>query len=328
MNRITSLALAVALLSVLVAACTAPSPAETRTFLIDVPETGDAIDIPWFMAVEALEEQGYAIERVHFSAVDATTVLAMDEGNLDMCSMSNQLAWSAIAEGAPLITFLDMAPTQFILGAKKEVQTCADLDGRPVAISEVSTVSGAMLNVYIERNCPEAEPDFLIVKKASGRMAALLSGEVDAATIDLQGLIYLEGEDPGAYHALIIFAEEFPGLQINSYVTRRDLAEQYPELIKDLIRAVFDARRSLQDPQLLSEAIVEYLPVQPPDPQQVADLYLSGSTWDLSGEYTLDTVQATMDFMQEYGDLAPELEAKDVADLSYYEAVLDEIGRQ
>jgi ABC-type nitrate/sulfonate/bicarbonate transport system substrate-binding protein len=91
---------------------------------------------------------------------------------------------------------------------------------------------------------------------------------------------------------------------------------------------VVTARRSLQDPQTLREAIVGYLEVEPSEARQLADLYLSRNTWDVRGEYTLDTVQTTMDFLQEYGDLPQEIEAKDVADLSYYEEVLDEIGRQ
>jgi len=326
MNRLITLALA--LLSVLVAACSAPSPAMTPTLVIDVPEGGDVSQIPWLMAVDVLKEEGCTMQTVDFSATDPVTVVAMEQGELDIAAMSNQLAWSAISKGAPLVTFLDMAELPFVLAAKKEIQRCADLDGKSVAIGSVSSVSGAMFNVYIEENCPDAKPNLLIVQRSNSRVVAMLSGEVDAATLDFQDLAYLQGEEPGACHALIVFADEFPGLQTNSYVMRTSFGEQYPELVKDLIRAVVTARRSLQDPQVLREAIVKYLEVEPSEAQQLADLYLSRNTWDVRGEYTLDTVQATMDFLQEYGDLLPGIEAKDVADLSYYEEVLDEIGHQ
>jgi ABC-type nitrate/sulfonate/bicarbonate transport system substrate-binding protein len=326
MNRTITLALA--LLSVLIAACTAPSPPETRTFVIDAAEEGDVTHLPWLIALDVLKEEGYAIETVDFSATDVASVVAMEEGDLDIATMSNQLAWSAIDKGAPLATFLDMAELPFVMAAKKEIQTCADLDGKAVAISSLTTVSGAMFNVYIERTCPDAKPQILTVKRSNSRVAALLSGEADAATLDFQDLTYLEREEPGAYHALFVFADEFPGVQINSYVMRSDFGEQYPELVKDLIGAVFTARRSLQDPQVLREAIIEYLEAEPDEAQQLVDIYLNRNTWDASGEYTLDTVQATMDFMQEYGDLAPGLEAEDVVDLSYYSEVLDDIGRQ
>jgi ABC-type nitrate/sulfonate/bicarbonate transport system substrate-binding protein len=322
------IALALALLSVLVAACSAPSPAMTRTLVIDVPEGGDVSHIPWLMAVDVLKEEGYTMRTVDFSATDPATVVAMEQEELDITALSNQLAWSAIGKGAPLVTFLDTAEIPFVLATTIEIQECADLDGRSVAISSMTSVSGAMFKAYVEGNCPDAKPNMLIVKRSNSRVAALLSGEVDAATLDHQDLAYLQGEEPGAYHALIVFADEFPGLQTNSYVMRTDFGEQYPEFVKDLIREVVTARRSLQDPQTLREEIINYLEVEPSEAQKLADLYLSRNTWDVRGEYTLDTVQATMDFLQEYGDLPPETEAKDAADLSYYEEVLDEIGRQ
>ena len=323
-----TIALALALLGVLVSACSAASPAMASTFVIDVPEAGDVSHLPWLMAVDVLKEEGYTIETVDFSATDPASVVAMEQGELDITALSNQLAWSAISKGAPIVTFLDMAEIPFVLATKTEIQECADLDGRSVAISSMTSVSGAMFQAYVEGNCPDAKPDMLIVKRSNSRVAAMLSGEVDAATLDHQDLAYLEGEAPRAYHALIVFADEFPGLQTNSYVMRTDLGEKYPELVKDLISAVLSARRSLQDSQTLREAIVDYLEVEPAEAQQLAGLYLSRNTWDVRGEYTLDTVQATMEFLQEYGDLPPEIEAKDVADLSYYEEVLDEIGRQ
>ncbi len=92
-------------------------------------------------------------------------------------------------------------------------------------------------------------------------------------------------------------------------------------------RALFTARRDLQDPRALREAIVEYLDLKADAAQVMADTYLAHNIWDVSGAYTLEMVQDSIDFFQEYGDLPPGLEAEDVADLSYYESVLEEMGR-
>jgi hypothetical protein len=91
---------------------------------------------------------------------------------------------------------------------------------------------------------------------------------------------------------------------------------------------VLTARRTLQDPKALHEAIIKYVELEPDKAEQAADTYLEQAVWDTSGTYTLETVQATMDFLQEFGDLPKELTAEDVADLSYYDAVLDEMGGQ
>jgi ABC-type nitrate/sulfonate/bicarbonate transport system substrate-binding protein len=340
MNR--NLILALILLSMLAVACSATTPSaqtplpntistaappKSGTMRLEVPADADVEDVPWLMAVDSLKEQGYTIETISFSDT-AIEVAAMAQGDLDIASLSHQVSWAAIDQGAPLFTFMDKAANVIVTATGKDIQECAGLDSKSVAVPSISSVSGAMLNTYLEENCPGARPQIIVVSGGSNRIAALLAGEVDAVTMDTDGLLKLERERPGEYHALIVFAQEFPDLQISSYMARRDFAEQHPEMVKDVIRASFTARRSLQDPQALREAIIKYLDLEPDRVQQMVDMYLAQKIWDTSGTYTLETVQATIDFLQEYGDLPAGLKAEDVADLSYYEAVLDEIGRQ
>jgi NitT/TauT family transport system substrate-binding protein len=340
MNRIMTLALV--LLCVLAVACTATQPTiqnplptttsaalpvKSGTLRLEVPADADVADIPWLMAVDLLKEQGYTIETVSFASSHLEPA-AMSQGDLDIASISNQVAWAAVSKGALNITFIDKHANTFMAITRKDIQTCADLVGKSVAIAGVSTVSGAMFDAYLERNCPDVKPEIVIVKGGSNRMAALLTGSVDVALQDVDDLIKIEREKPGQFHALTVFSQEFPGLQISSHVVRREFAEQHPEMVKDVIRALFAARRSIQDPQVLREAVIKYLDLEPDKAQQIAETYLAQKIWDASGVYTLEMVQATLDFLQEYGDLPPGLKAEDVADLSYYEAVLDEIGRQ
>jgi ABC-type nitrate/sulfonate/bicarbonate transport system substrate-binding protein len=339
MNRILTLALVVA--SVLAAACTAApptapnlastarssaSPAKSGTMRLEVPDEADIADIPWLMAIDWLKEQGYDIETISLS--NTLGPVAMAQGDIDMASLSNQLAWAAIGRGAAIRTVMDKSANTYMLITRKNVQTCADLDGRPVAVGSVSTVNWAMLNAYLQKECPETQPEILVVTGGSNRMAALLSDEVDGAMQDIDDLIELERERPGEFHALIVLAQEFPGLQLNSHAANRDFAEQHPEMVKDVIRAVFAARRTIQDANVLRDAITRYVGFEPDRAQQAADTYLARKVWDISGTYTPETVQAIIDFLQEFGDMPPQLKAADVANLSYYNAVLDEIGRQ
>ena len=111
-------------------------------------------------------------------------------------------------------------------------------------------------------------------------------------------------------------------------MARREFAEQHPEMMGDVIRAVFAARRKLQDPEELRAAVIRYMEFEPEKAQQVAEVYTEQDIWDATGEYTLETVQANLDFLQAFGDLPADLEAGDVADLSFYDAVLSEIGSQ
>ena len=333
MNRNSFLTLV--LLSTLVAACTPASPtvqdppsgAKSGTMRVEVPADADVADIPWLMAVESLREQGYTLETMSFSDT-AIEVTAMAKGDLDISGINNQIAWAAIGQGASLFTFIDKSANTFVALTGKDIAACADLDGKSVAVPSMSSVSGAMFNAYVEKNCPDATPQIIVVSGGSSRTAALLASEVDVAMQDFDDLAKLERERPGEFHALVTFAQEFPGLQINSQVVRRAFAEQHPEMVRDVIRALFTARRALQDPQVLREVIVEYLDLETDRAQQMADTYLEQGIWDARGTYSLESVQATLDFLREHGDLPPDLTAQDVADLSYYDAVLDEIGRR
>jgi ABC-type nitrate/sulfonate/bicarbonate transport system substrate-binding protein len=297
------------------------------TLRIEVEAEADVADIPWLKAINLLKEQGYTIESTSFADL-TLAVAAMAAGDLDIASPGSKVAWTAIGKGAPIFTFVDTYANTVMMVATRDIQTCADLDGKSVAVPGVSAVRTAMVHAFLRENCPDVKPDIVIVKGGSNRMAALLSGQVDAAAQDIDDLIILEREKPGQFHALAVFAQEFPGVQTASYLVRREFAEQHPEMVKDVIRALFTARRNLQDPGVLREAIIKHLDLEPDEAQRMADAYVAQAIWDASGRYTLEAVQASIDFFQEYGDFPPGLKAEDVADLSYYEAVLDEIGRQ
>lgn len=322
-----SLIPALALVIVFVTACSsAGSPDRSGTIHIEAPVSVDVADIPLLMAIDLLRDQGYTVETTALDS--ALGPAAMAQGDLDFASFSNLSAWSAIGKGAQLVTVMDKSAVTYMLITSKGIQTCEDLHGKSVAIGDVATINATMLRLYLETNCPNTKPEMVIVKGGRNRMAALLTGEVDAAMQEIEHLVRFERDRPGEFHALIVLAKEFPGLQLNSHVARRDFAEQHPEMVKDVIRALFTARRRLQDAQVLRDEIIKYLELEPDEAQQLADTYLEQEIWDASGTYTLETVQAIVEFSQQYGELPPELTAKDVADLSYYDAVLDEIGRQ
>ena len=56
--------------------------------------------------------------------------------------------------------------------------------------------------------------------------------------------------------------------------------------------------------------------------------YLDIGEWDPNGALTPDNIQFTLDFLAANTSLPAGLAVDDVADLSYLNAVLDEIGRQ
>lgn len=298
-----------------------------KSLRMEIPVPPDISDIPRLMAVESLQAQGYTIEPLSLN--DTTvTVQAMEHGDLDVASISSSPGWSAIQKGASIITIMDDSALSSLVAAKKGIEQCADLDGKRVGVASLKGSNAAMLTSYISRHCPAAKPDYLVIPGKGGRLVALLAGDLDAAVVDLSDFITVKPDRQGDVHALSVFSEEFPSLTSLSFFARRGLAEQYPETVKDFIRAVLAARRRIQDPQVLSAELVKRMGLDPDTARTTAKNYLDRKMWDVNGGYTLDSVQQNIDFLVKAGGLGPGLKAKDAADLSYLNAVLDEIGRK
>lgn len=297
--------------------------AEEITINIEVPSDADVTDIPWIMAVDLLKEKGYNLNPLSFSET-AIEVAAMAQGDLDVSGVNNQVAWAAIEKGAPIATFVDKSALVNMVMVGKDIQSCSDLDGKPVAVPGITSVSLAMFNSYMEKNCPGAEPQIMPLSGGSNRLAALTAGEVSASIQDIDDLLKLERENPGEYYPLIVYADEFPGLQSDSILIRREFAEKNPEIIKDIIRAEFTARQSIQDPEFLKEAIIKYLEMEPEEAQKAADVYLAQNVWDTNFLFTYDVVKENLEFLQKYGDLSLELTPEMVADLSFYNEIVRE----
>jgi ABC-type nitrate/sulfonate/bicarbonate transport system substrate-binding protein len=185
-----------------------------------------------------------------------------------------------------------------------------------------------MLYRYIDKNCPGTQPEYLVISRSTARLAALLAGEVDATSMNLHNFVAASSDELAGFHALVYYADEFPGFSTISTFMRRGLADAYPETARDLVRANLLARRRIQDQAVLTDEIAKRLEIEPGLAAHLADKFLERRMWDLNGAYTLEAIQAKIDWYAEGGDLPAGLNAADVADLSYLNAVLDEIGRQ
>ena len=302
---------------------TATSETKKVPIRIEMPSDADVADIPWLIAIDTLKEQGYDLEPLSFSET-AIEVAAMAQGDLDISSMNNQVAWAAIEKGAPIATFLDKTINVNMAMVGKEIQSCMDLDGKPFAVPGITSISYIMFKTFLEKNCPGVEPQIIPLSGGSNRLAALMAGEVSGTISDVDDLLKLERENPGEYHPLVVFADEFPGLQQDSSLFRREFADQNPEVIKDIIRAVFAARESIQDPKVLEAALIKYLEMEPEEAQEAAEVYLAQKVWDTDFLLSLDVVKANLEFLQQNGDLTAELTPEKVSDLSFYDEVVKE----
>jgi NitT/TauT family transport system substrate-binding protein len=211
-----------------------------------------------------------------------------------------------------------------------EIRTCADLDGRRLAQHSEASVSKAMSDAYIAETCPSTKPQVLIIPNSRNRAAALLAGEIDATPLKLADFMQLEREAPGRFHTLTNFSEDLPDLKIIGLYVNRKFAEEHPAAVKDLVRALLTVHRQIkEDPEILIEAEGRYIESYSPDLlPQITQAHLDINSWDANGGMTEDGVEYSLQFFVNAGKLEPGLTVADVAELSFLEEVLEEMGRE
>ena len=339
MNR--SVACLLILAAITMAACSAQAPTVAspaapstampdklgtiRFALLDIAEVKD---VPWLMALDSLEEQGYTTEMVSFGK-SSLIPPALAQGDIDIASVSTSLSWAAIAAGADIATVVGKVNTSFVLVTNMDVHSCGDLDGKRVTFPTRQSVGYVMFEEYVDQNCPGTTPEILLIPGSSNALAGLELGEVDGAYLELEYWLRLQEIAPGEFHVLVDFANEFPEVQMSTFGVRREWAEENREQVEDFVRALLVAQRSvIADPQLLRDGIVKYMSIDPALAQELAEAYLLEQIWDPNGQLSSENVQATLDLFSAAGMLPADLQVEDVADLSYLNAVLDEIGRR
>jgi ABC-type nitrate/sulfonate/bicarbonate transport system substrate-binding protein len=285
-------------------------------------------DLPQILAHELLAKEGYEVTTTFYSKPELA-VEALARGDADIGEGSVPAYWTAISKGANVASIMEQTANEWQIVAVPDIQTCADLDGMRLAHHSESSVSKAMADAYIAESCPGTEPQILFIANSPNRAAAMLADEIDATPLKLEQAMQLEREAPDRFHILTNFAQDVPGLKTVLLQVNRDFADQHPEAVRDFIRAMLTVHRQIdEDPKMLMDEVSKRLEVDPDLLPEITQAYRDINTWDVNGGLTEASVKYSLDFYTNAGELEPGLTVSDVADLSFLEAVLDEIGHE
>jgi ABC-type nitrate/sulfonate/bicarbonate transport system substrate-binding protein len=289
----------------------------------------DVRDIPLLVALDDLASSGYKVEKVYMAS-SSVMADALVRGDAHIAMINNQTAWMAAAKGAPIRTIASFSAATTVLAAKASIRSCAGLHGRPIGVAATGkSFSPILFDSYLEKNCPGVKPNLLVIPQSSARTAALLSGEVDAILIPGEEFLKVQLDSPGKFHAILNYATEFPNAGIDAYQVNRDWARANAGLVKDFLRALLLAQRRLSaDSQLLIDESVKRLSIDKRTAKTIAEDYVRMGIWDPNGGLTPDLVQETLSLLISHGALDSTLKPAAVADLSYLNSVLKEIGQK
>ncbi len=307
-------------------ACSAPAASSEKSFTVGLPSIGVS-HVPFLAAMDELRAQGYTIETPEFADSDLA-IEATSKGEIQF-----SLAGAApipISRGVDLTVFLDRVGNEWAFYGIKDIGSCDDLEGMRVAIhAEVST-STSMLRDWLAAECPDVEPQYVVIPGSPNRYTALVTDQVDASPVELPDAVRLLAEEGDRFHEITSFAASLPDLHPGLIYGNPSFMEANPETVKDIIRAVLEQHRKVAgDAAYLAEITREYYPeADDASLDEIAQAYVDLGLFDVNGGLTPENLQFTIDFYTNGGFAEPGLTVDEMADLSYLADVLEEIGRE
>ncbi|MHB0858220.1 MAG: ABC transporter substrate-binding protein [Anaerolineae bacterium] len=322
----------VCLLSLLVAtlltAC-GPAPQTGKPKLrIAYGSEVDFEHLPSLMVVERLRAQGYEVVTT-FYAQSEMAAEALARGDEDLLCGPSRTYWAAAAKGADMPMIVEMTANAWSLYSTSEIRSCADLQGRRLAVHSEGGLATALVNDYVRRNCPGTEPLVLILPGSATRAAALMAREIDATPLELADAVQLTRQAPEEFHVLADFAQDLPDLVTKAVHVNGMFAKAYPEVVTAFVKELVTVHRELaDDPEQVLPAARTHLKLSEGDLQAVLAAYVRIGAWDVNGGLTSEAVGYSLSFFQTTGSLDTGLDEAHAADLHYLDEALAALGRR
>lgn len=273
--------------------------------------------------IDQLNQAGWDIETPELSASELQ-VEGTARGEFQMSAGSTNGALLATQAGFPVTMVTERVKTEWTLYSKSELDSCEALDGVTLAIHSEGSPATFMVQNWIEENCPDIEPNYLIMPGSENRYAALLSGEIDASPIELSDAISLEAEGGDDFTRLASFAEDLPDLRTTNVYGNPEWMAENPNTVATFIATLLtEYRKYAEDPAYLEEQALEYIPgVNPDTLGEVAAAYAELAMFDPDGGVSQESQEYTIEFFVEAGLIEDGLKPADAFDRSYLEAAL------
>ena len=303
----------------------AGSAAATGPVEVGFPSTPDAADTLMLLAFERLNEQGWDVQPVFFAQPEAAFgALATGEIQIGVGAVSSALAAQQAGGNFKIIAEQEGIPWSIVVAAG--IDTCDDLVGKRFALHSTGGTTTTYANYWIGEECsPESKDRIepIYIPGSENRAAALLSGQIDASLLTAQDIALLEEQAPGKFRALANFGESSSLAKLNSSVIAAHggfLSQNQPRLV-ELLRALRTAYSDAQaDPSILAPVAETYNVQWTEAVQEAVRLELESGTLDPQLLITPESVDFTIQFFQQYGEVQPGLSSAAVADFGPIQA--------
>lgn len=286
-----------------------------------------AINMGTFWAYKRLEEWGADVETVIVTTTSGVQAIIADRA--DLASQGSDEVVLGAAEGANTVAIgAPSTAMDYVLVARGDAESVEDLEGKTIGMSGPSGFDALLSRLSIEQVGLDAESDvnFVQIGGSPDRAAALLAGQVDAATIFLEDWEELSRQTE-ELQLVQYMAEIVPDFPATAYFAEASYWEENPEVALALACANLQANVWLNSSE---DEYVEYvLQVVPGATEEAARAIYQHAQevnmWPTDPEELL-SVEGTgglIDAMLETGDITEPVEAEEVVDVSYLQEAAD-----
>jgi NitT/TauT family transport system substrate-binding protein len=171
--------------------------------------------LPMALAVGRLNEEGWDVAPIFLNQSEAP-VQALIQGSIDVANSSVTPVITAIAAGAPIVTFAKTRSVEYVMLTTSDIEGPEDLDGRRVGLHANASTTTLLTKLFLKDH-PDVEPDYLIVPGSGNRIQAMLAGELDATAAQFGDDTAAIEAAPGEFHVIFDFAKELPELVDSVY---------------------------------------------------------------------------------------------------------------
>jgi NitT/TauT family transport system substrate-binding protein len=317
----------------------APTPAPTpvpptnsKDFWVGFTSVGLS-SAPFLAAIRDLNENhGYDI-KTPILAQSELVAEGVAQGQFAFGSGANNGVLAAVNKGANLKILVDRVANEWTLYVRNDITECAGLEGKRLALHSDGAVSTAMVRNYIKVNCEGTAPQEIFIEGSPNRVAALLADQVDASPLELGDSITIDNEASDRYHLLSSFSADLPDLKTTSIYVNGDWAAQNPQSVTDVVRAVIQQFRMVAGDAAYLKTVAEAevaSAINEDTIDQATAKYVELGMFNVNGGVTEANLQYTANFFgpEGTGTVDRVIPLEEWTDLSYLNAVLDELGRQ
>ena len=245
-------------------------------------------------------------------------------GSFDYSQMLGQ-GGGAIMRGAPLkiIMAFDTRPSWFVLGTKN-MKSIQDLRGKQLAVSSFGAALDQMTRELLPRFGMEAMRDVILraIEPPPNRLAALLSGAVDAAVLTHPETIIARRQ---GFNQLLFFGDHIEFVSAGVVATDRNISQK-PDFVRRFIRGALKTFYWLKENE--KEVVARLAKVTKSSEADGLELYRTGfKLFSQDGAIPRSLQERMISLQRKVLNVEKDVPPESVYDFSFVRAGNKELGK-